>query len=210
MTYRDSLLDDPTNNRRLLVTGPEGVKLATEAAAETSHRVSASGHATGEIKINISSKEHHRIATWNVRGLLAPGKLEIMEKEAESHKLTLLGITETHIRGQGYQKTSNGNTLYFSGPTDSSINGVALWLPRCINNYVLGFNPINDRLMTLKLNTHPCTLNIVVVYAPTTAAKDEVIDKFYAVLESTLQNTESRDNGYDRRLECKSGQHYTG
>lgn len=131
--YSAMMLDDPANTRRRSVTGPCGVKLATEDSARMTHQVLASSHATGASKKKVSIRMQQRFATWNVRGLMAPGKLEIVEREVESHKLSLLGITETHMRGRGHQSTPNGNTLYFSGPEESSRNGVAIWLPRRLN-----------------------------------------------------------------------------
>lgn len=194
VNVKASLLGDPANTRRRTVTGPSGVKLATEDSARMTHQVLASSDATGARNKNkISIQKQQRIATWNVRGLISPGKLEIVEKEAESHNLTILGITETHMRGQGHQLTHNGNTLYFSGPKDSSRNGVAIWLSRQLNNHVLGYNPISDRIMSIRLNTRPCTLNVVVVYAPTASAQDEEIDYFYKELEKALSIIPNRE-----------------
>lgn len=57
------------------------------------------GHDTGVFCEKISIRKTRRIATWNVRGLPSPGKLDIVERKVESPKITLLGITETHMRG---------------------------------------------------------------------------------------------------------------
>lgn len=97
------------------------------------------------------------------------------------------------MRGQGHQQTPSGNTLLFSGPADSRSNGVAICLPHRLCDHVLGYNPVSDRILTLRLNTRPCTLNVVVVYAPIACAKDDVIDEFYTKLKGTLSRIPNRE-----------------
>lgn len=61
-----------------------------------------------------------------------------------------------------------------------------------MNRFVLGYNPVSDRIITLKLNTKPCLLNIVQIYAPTAQASDEDINEFYGRLEKTLDEIPNR------------------
>lgn len=103
-----------------------------------------------------------------------------------------LGISEKHMRGQGHFRTVSGNT-HFSGSEDSSHHGVEILLPPKINQHVLGYNPISDRVISLKLSARPCTLNIIQVYAPTSQASEEDIDNFYSTLETTLNKIPSRE-----------------
>lgn len=121
------------------------------------------------------------------------GKVDVVKKEAVSHNRTLLGITETHMRGQGHFKTSNSNILYFLGPTNSSTNGVANWISHRLNKYVQEYNPVSDRIMTMRLHTRPRILNIVVVFAPTANSTEDMCDNFYATIEMTLSKIPSRE-----------------
>lgn len=111
------MLDDPRNDRRHLVPGPSGVKLATEASDKVPRQAFERRNVTGSkyITTNTSSKlsirKEHRIGTWNVQGLLHPGKLTIVENEANTHQLSILGLSETHMRGQGHFTTITGGTL---------------------------------------------------------------------------------------------------
>jgi hypothetical protein len=76
---------------------------------------SPGGGGTGLREASISAnrqKEHKaslrvskRIATWNVCGLLQSGKLAVIEKEMNLHKLDILGLSETHWRGCGFCDT---------------------------------------------------------------------------------------------------------
>ncbi|XP_052744154.1 uncharacterized protein LOC128199289 [Bicyclus anynana] len=182
------LLDNPTNTRRHSVPGLDGVKYATEAP----YGEAASASITSK-HFKTSIREHQRIAAWNVRGLLKPGKLCIVEKEMVSHKINILAISETHLQGYGHYKTSMGNTFYFSGSDNSSSNGVGILVPDRLNGYVLGYNPVSDRIVTMKLNTKPCTLNIVSIYAPTSQSSEEEIETFYGKLEETLDSIPNRE-----------------
>nr|ADI61821.1 endonuclease-reverse transcriptase [Bombyx mori] len=188
----DVLSCDPTDHRRHPLPGASGVKLATEASHEVTRQASEGRIVTGDSK-TILIRKQQRISTWNVNGLLQAGKLSIVEKEMENHNLSILGICETHMRNNGHFKTSTGNTVYFSGNENSSRNGVAIVLPPYLNQYVLGYHPISDRILTLKLNTKPFITNVIQIYAPTAQAKYEDIDDFYHSLDATLGSIPNRE-----------------
>lgn len=132
-----------------------------------------------------------KIGTWNVQGLLQPGKLTKLQKE--TNNTDIVGICETHWRRSGYFRTVEGNTIYFSGHDNESINGVAIMLSKQWNDAILSFNPINDRIMLIKLNTKPVRLNVVQIYAPTSTSKDEVIENFYKCLEDNIKKIPTRE-----------------
>lgn len=194
--YSMNMLDDPTNTRRHQVTGLDGVKSATEAskevACQASERSNATVKTTNDVNKN-SIRAHLRIGTWNVNGILRPGKLSIIEKEMENTRLSILGISETHYRGQGHLTTATGNTLYFSGSKDASRNGVGILILSKLKKFVLGYNTLSDRVITMKLNTKPCVLYIIQIYAPTSQSLEEDIDNFYQTLERALKSIPTRE-----------------
>ncbi|KAF2891226.1 hypothetical protein ILUMI_14947 [Ignelater luminosus] len=67
---------------------------------------------------------------------------------------------------------------------DRNIHGVGIVVSNKINNFVLGYAPINERAMTLILNAKPRALNIIALYAPTLDDEDEEIEDFYRKLKS--------------------------
>ncbi|XP_031765000.1 craniofacial development protein 2-like [Galleria mellonella] len=140
-----------------------------------------------------SIRVEHRIGTWNVRGLLMDGKLSIIEDEIDKHKISILGLSETHIKGSGHFKTTTGNTMYFSGHEADRRNGVGFIVPAKLTRFVTGYNPINDRIMTIRLKSKPCLLNIIQVYAPTAAASQEATEIFYRTLETIIQRIPKRE-----------------
>lgn len=62
-----------------------------------------------------------KIATWNVRSLFAPGKLENSLKEMKRLGINLLGISDTKWIGSGSRIVDDDKTMiYFSGKDDNS------------------------------------------------------------------------------------------
>ncbi|KAI8441389.1 hypothetical protein MSG28_015004 [Choristoneura fumiferana] len=180
---------DPRSDRRPGLSGAEGVKWVT-GHQDASNQASYGKNATGNRNVNL--RREHRIGTWNVRGLLGVGKLHILERELERCKLTITGISETHWKDSGHFD-SGKHTFYFSGNDKSSFSGVAIAIPKSWKNSVLGYHPINDRIISIKLSASPTPLNVIQIYAPTSSAKDEEIEDFYCQLESSVANIPKRE-----------------
>ncbi|XP_037866981.1 uncharacterized protein LOC119628534 [Bombyx mori] len=185
--------DDPTDNRRSVIPGSSRVKLATEGTVRARHQARTTANATDDHKRKLPTRHPHRIGAWNVRGLVQEGKLEIVEKEMITRRLTILGLSETHVKGSGYFTMAEGNTFYFSGHESKSQNGVAIIVSQTFKYAVLGYNAISDRIMTIKLRGNPLPINIVQVYAPTAQSSEEEIDSFYGTLEDCINALPRRE-----------------
>ncbi|CAL1671751.1 unnamed protein product [Lasius platythorax] len=89
--------------------------------------------------------------------------------------------------------------VYFSGHNEESTNGVALIVPQRLEKAVQGYNTINDRIVHLRLQNFMNTINIIQIYAPTTAADKAVLNDFYESLlvislrETVLRSVPSRE-----------------
>ena len=55
------------------------------------------------------------MATWNVLTLNQPGSKLLLGRELKKYKVTIAGITETHLSGDGEGNISEGRTLIWSG-----------------------------------------------------------------------------------------------
>ena len=95
--------------------------------------------------------------------------------------------------GKGHFTTSDGHTVYFSGNEKGGKKGVAFIANQHTAKRVLGYNPINDRLISLRLQAKPINITIIQVYAPTSSATDDVMDEFYNQLQDTLDTASKRD-----------------
>ena len=56
---------------------------------------------TKETKPMNITKQQLRIGNWNVQGLNAPGKIDVLADECEQYQLDIVALTELHWPGQG-------------------------------------------------------------------------------------------------------------
>jgi len=126
-----------------------------------------------------------------VRGLLQPGKLKILEKEIARYGLNICGISKTYWKSNGHFLTER-HAIYHSGNDENSGGGVAFVLPKTINSCVVGYECVNDRVLSIKLKARPVNLNIIQLYAPTSAAGDLDVETFYGDLEATMAKIPNR------------------
>lgn len=70
------------------------------------------------------------------------------------YNLSLLGITEARWIKMGKQKLSSGEVIIWSGRQDDvHQEGVALLINKKYTNTLLEWNPINERLLYVRLNS---------------------------------------------------------
>ncbi|CAH2086616.1 unnamed protein product [Euphydryas editha] len=158
-------------NRRHTVSGTDGVK-------------SAIGHA------DVGNQAPHGNLVTGIP--MKMRKLKILEDELSRHNINICGISETHWKDNGHFHTE-ANVVYFSGNAESSKNEVAFIIPKSSRNCVLGYEPVSDRLISIKLKASPVNFNIIQVYAPTSTACSEDIESFYSDLETAICKIPQRE-----------------
>ena len=134
-----------------------------------------------------------RIGTWNVRTLSKPVTLNLLIREFVRCKLQLLGISEIRWSGKGHFTTDDGQIIYFSGNEKGGSKGVAFIASPFISKRVLGYNPVSDRIISIRLQARPINISVIQVYAPTSAASDEDIDAFYNQLQDVIDGLPKKD-----------------
>ena len=132
-------------------------------------------------------------ATWNVRTMLQSGKLDIVTSEMDRLKISILGISETRWSGSGHFVSDDGHTVFYSGGERRGSRGVAFIVDKSTAKCVLGYNPISDRIMTLRVQSRPFNVSLVQVYVPTSDASDDEITDYYEQLASVLDTLPSND-----------------
>jgi len=60
--------------------------------------------------------------------------------------------------------------------------GVGFYLSRDMEKALMGYNPVNERIVLVRIRGRHRNLTIIQVYAPTTQADDEEIEAFYEEL----------------------------
>ena len=161
--------------------------------------------ASGLEQSNIPLRRALSVATWNVRGLTTRCNVPIV------------GVAEHWWLGQGRFHTDGGETVYYSGrESGRRRSGVGFIINKEMSKAVMGYNPVNDRIITIRMKAHPMNITVVQVYSPTTDATEEEMDNFYGVLQDTLDSISGRDItmmigdcnakvGKDGRETCNSG-----
>ena len=145
---------------------------------------------TSEVRL---SRHSTCIGTWNVRTLMDTGKLHLLIEELQRNKLRITGISETRWSNKGHFPTINGHTVYFSGATRTGQKGVAIILDNKMSKAVLGYNPVNERMMSVRINSKPNPISVLQVYAPTSAAADIEHEDFYSDLQSLIDSIPKKD-----------------
>ena len=152
-----------------------------------SSRTDTAGHK----KLTRGFDECGKIGTWNVRSMYT-GKLEIVKQEMTRTGINLLGISELCWTGKGHFQ-SEDHKIFYSGHETIRRSGVAIICSKEVSKSVLGYSPINDRLISIRIQCKPLNMTIIQAYAPTTAAEESVIEEFYRKLQETVESTPSGD-----------------
>ena len=139
-----------------------------------------------------SAKSITKIATWNVRTLFQTGKLAQTIKEFYSYNLSLLGISEMRWTGSGKMSKSKLTILY-SVHAKEHVRGVGFLLDKETSDSLIGWTPVNDRIITARFQSRHTRTTVVQIYAPTDESDDTIKDTFYDQLQDTFNNIPSHD-----------------
>ena len=131
------------------------------------------------------------LGTWNIRSMYQ-GKLDIVKREMIGTGISILGISELCWTGLGHFQ-SDEHKVFYSGNESVRRNGVAFICSKQVANSVLGYNPVNDRIISLRIQGRAVNSTVIQVYAPTTTAEENITEDFYNKLQETIDNTPSGD-----------------
>ena len=113
-------------------------------------------------------KEQYCIETWNVRSM-NQGNLEVVKQELARVNINL-GISELQWTRMG-KFNSDDYYIYYCGQESLRRNGVALIVNKGVCNTVLGYNLINDRMISVCFQGIPFNITLFQVYALTIMLK---------------------------------------
>ncbi|GFS23268.1 craniofacial development protein 2-like [Elysia marginata] len=131
------------------------------------------------------------IGNWNVRTLYQAGKLDNLIQEADALRVDIMGVAETRWKDEGLIRVDN-YTMMYSGGTAYE-HGVGILIKNEIAKSLMGYWPVNERIILCKFEAKPFKIVIMQVYAPTSDYLDEEIEAFYDDVSKTLKQAKSSD-----------------
>ena len=135
-----------------------------------------------------------KIATWNVRSLLRPGGLRTLTSALRAAKLDVTAIQETRWPGKDSLK-SRDYTFYYSGNSNDGPReyGTGFMVFGRARNAVIGFNPVDKRLCSLRIRGKFFNYTLINVYAPTEEKENDMKELFYDKLVEVYDGAPKRD-----------------
>ena len=92
--------------------------------------------------------------------------------------INILGISKLKWTGMG-EFNSDDHYIYYCGQESLKRNGVPLTVNKRVRKTVLGYNLENDRMTSVCFQGKPFNITVIQVYAPTTNAKEDEVERFY-------------------------------
>ena len=99
----------------------------------------------------------------------------------------------TRWTGKGHFVTDLGSTVIYSRLEERKASGVAVMLDRIRAKSLLSYNPISDRILTVRLAAEPWNVTMIQVYALTNQAPESESNQFYSRLQQVVSDTPKQD-----------------
>ena len=107
------------------------------------------------------------VGNWNLQGLNAPGKIDLLIGECERYKLDVLATTELHWLGKDKIKHGMWDIIYSGCDGPRREHSVGLFMSPQFAKSLLSYDFISDRLLLARFKCHPVNVSVIVCYAPT-------------------------------------------
>ena len=120
------------------------------------------------------------------------GKLEVIKQEMARVNIDILGVSELKRTGMG-EFNSDDHFIYSCGQESLRSNGVAIIVNKRVQNAVLGCNLKNDRMISVHLQGKPFNIMVIQVYAATSNAEEDEVERFYEEPQDLLELTPKKD-----------------
>ena len=120
------------------------------------------------------------------------GKLEVVKQEMARVNVYILGISKLKWTGMG-EFNSDDHYIYYCGQESLRRNGVPIMINKRVQNAVLGYNLINDRMISVCFQGKPFNITVIQAYAPISNAEEAEVEWFYEDLQELLELTPKKE-----------------
>jgi len=104
-----------------------------------------------------------------------------------------LGLSEVCWMGKGHYGTERGSLVIYSGSEVKREAGVAMMLDKRSAGALFSYNPISNRVLTVRLAAKLWNPTLIQVYAPTNQASVAEKNRFYTSLQQVLSQVPNQD-----------------
>ena len=144
-------------------------------------------------------------STAEARTMRTIGKVDIVESEMSRMNIGCLGLAETQWSGKGDFVTDAGSTVIYSGSESRKESGVAVILDKERSRSLMGYNPVNSRILSVRLSGRPWNLTLIQVYAPTNQAEDHEKRQLLHLLTTGVPTgTKAGHRPVEWRFQCQN------
>ena len=88
------------------------------------------------------------------------GKLENVNQELKRLNIDILGVSELRWKSNGHFN-SEETSIYFSRNKSIKRNGVAILVNQKIQRSLLGYKPVCDRIIEIRLKAYPVNITCI-------------------------------------------------
>ena len=113
-------------------------------------------------------------------------KLDVVKQKMSRVNINILGVSELKWTGMG-KFNSDDHYIYYCGQESLRRNGAGLVVNKRVQNAAHGCSLINGRMISVRFQGKPFNITVILVYAPTTTAKDAEVDRFFEELQDVLE-----------------------
>lgn len=127
-----------------------------------------------------------------MRTLYRPGAIKELEDVLKKSKADITAIQEMRWIGEGIQKRRSCD-VYFSCHEKHHLLGCGFVVGAKLRDHVIRWNPINERLCTIRVKGRFFNVSLICAHAPTEDADEIVKDNFYYKLDEAYNNCPKHD-----------------
>ncbi|KAK2715872.1 hypothetical protein QYM36_010439 [Artemia franciscana] len=120
-------------------------------------------------------------------------KTEQVLREMKQYIIDILALSKMRWKGVGQGTLDHGYVRLYSGEDNHDRAGVGIMMSPAAYRTMIKWTPTNERILFARLAATHTKVSVIVCYAPTNEADDDVKDSFYETLEAVTKDIPKHD-----------------